>query len=92
LAIQTRPANERVCDDNALSTLSRAQDAARLKIEDTHVTLPHDYAERVYAGWLGKCIGVRFGAPTESLTYKDIRPCLASSTAISRSIHASSPR
>ena len=37
------------------------------------MTLPHDYAERVYAGWLGKCIGVRFGAPTESLTYKDIQ-------------------
>lgn len=36
-------------------------------------TLPADYANRVYAGWLGKCIGVRFGAPTESLTYKDIK-------------------
>lgn len=37
------------------------------------VNLPPDYAERVYAGWLGKCIGVRFGAPTESLTYHDIQ-------------------
>ncbi len=36
-------------------------------------TLPHDYAERVYAGWLAKCIGVRFGAPTESLWYRDIK-------------------
>lgn len=36
-------------------------------------TLPSDYAQRVYAGWLGKCIGVRFGAPTESLWYKDIK-------------------
>lgn len=36
-------------------------------------SLPHDYAERVYAGWLGKCVGVRFGAPTESLTYAQIR-------------------
>lgn len=35
--------------------------------------LPLDYAERVYAGWLGKCIGVRFGAPLESWTYETIR-------------------
>jgi ADP-ribosylglycohydrolase len=35
--------------------------------------LPADYAERVYAGWLGKCIGVRFGAPLENWTYEDIR-------------------
>lgn len=35
--------------------------------------LPPDYAERVYAGWLGKCIGVRFGAPLENWTYDDIR-------------------
>ena len=35
--------------------------------------LPHDYAERVYAGWLGKCIGVRFGAPLEGWTYDEIR-------------------
>lgn len=37
------------------------------------MTLPTDYSDRVYAGWLGKCIGVRFGAPTESLTYHDIQ-------------------
>lgn len=36
-------------------------------------TLPADYAERVYAGWLGKCIGVRFGAPLENWTYEKIR-------------------
>lgn len=36
-------------------------------------TLPPDYDERVYAGWLGKCIGVRFGAPLEGWTYDDIR-------------------
>ncbi len=35
--------------------------------------LPADYEARVYAGWLGKCIGVRFGAPLESWTYEDIR-------------------
>ncbi|NLF78449.1 MAG: ADP-ribosylglycohydrolase family protein, partial [Chloroflexi bacterium] len=39
----------------------------------TLVTIPHDYDERVYAGWLGKCIGVRFGAPLEGWTYDDIR-------------------
>lgn len=35
--------------------------------------LPGDYQERVYAGWLGKCIGVRFGAPIEGWTYEEIR-------------------
>lgn len=35
--------------------------------------IPHDYDERVYAGWLGKCIGVRFGAPIEGWTYEEIR-------------------
>jgi len=37
------------------------------------VELPKDYAERVYAGWLGKCIGVRLGAPVEGWTAEDIR-------------------
>ncbi|MBN2470498.1 MAG: ADP-ribosylglycohydrolase family protein [Anaerolineae bacterium] len=36
-------------------------------------TLPADYSTRVYAGWLGKCIGVRFGAPLEGWTYEEIR-------------------
>ena len=35
--------------------------------------IPSDYEHRVYAGWLGKCIGVRFGAPLENWTYQDIR-------------------
>lgn len=30
------------------------------------MTLPDDYRDRVYAGWLGKCIGVRLGAPVEN--------------------------
>lgn len=34
---------------------------------------PQDYDERVYAGWLGKCIGVRFGAPLEGWWYEKIR-------------------
>ncbi|MCX7176221.1 MAG: ADP-ribosylglycohydrolase family protein [Proteobacteria bacterium] len=34
--------------------------------------LPNDYRERVYAGWLGKCIGVRLGAPVETWTYDEI--------------------
>lgn len=35
--------------------------------------LPSDYHERVYAGWTGKCIGVRFGAPLENWTNKEIK-------------------
>ncbi|MDR2648258.1 MAG: ADP-ribosylglycohydrolase family protein, partial [Clostridiales bacterium] len=34
---------------------------------------PADYIERCYAGWLGKLIGVRFGAPIEGWTYERIR-------------------
>jgi len=30
------------------------------------------YREKVYAGWLGKAIGVRFGAPIEGWTYETI--------------------
>ena len=39
----------------------------------TDQKLPADYEVRVYAGWLGKCIGVRFGAPLENWTYEEIR-------------------
>src|SRR5690606_20309978 len=35
--------------------------------------LPPDYEQRIYAGWLGKCIGVRLGAPLENWTYEEIR-------------------
>ena len=35
--------------------------------------LPPNYEHKVYAGWLGKCIGVRFGAPLENWTYQEIR-------------------
>jgi len=35
--------------------------------------LPPKYETRVYPGWLGKCIGVRFGAPLENWTYQEIR-------------------
>ncbi len=44
------------------------------------MTLPPDYDERVYAGWLGKCIGVRFGAPLEGWTYEEIRDNLGEVT------------
>ena len=32
--------------------------------------IPEDYMEKVYAGWLGKIIGVRHGAPTEGWSYE----------------------
>ena len=31
------------------------------------------YIEKIYAGWLGKIVGIRFGAPVESWTYEKIR-------------------
>ncbi len=33
----------------------------------------NDTLNRIYAGWLGKIIGVRYGAPIEGLTFDDIR-------------------
>jgi ADP-ribosylglycohydrolase len=36
------------------------------------MTLPNDYAERVYAGVLGKLIGVYLGRPFEGWTYEQI--------------------
>jgi ADP-ribosylglycohydrolase len=44
------------------------------------MSFPSDYDQRVYAGWLGKCIGVRFGAPVEGWTYQDIRDNLGELT------------
>ncbi len=35
--------------------------------------IPQDYFERVYAGWLGKIIGIRLGAPIEGWSYQRIR-------------------
>jgi ADP-ribosylglycohydrolase len=37
-----------------------------------NLKLPQDYRERVYSGWLGKCIGVRLGVPVETWTYQEI--------------------
>ena len=34
--------------------------------------LQADYRDRVYAGWLGKCIGVRLGVPVENWTAQEI--------------------
>ena len=31
------------------------------------------YIERIYAGWLAKIIGIRYGAPIEGWTYEKIR-------------------
>ena len=28
-----------------------------------------EYLERIYAGWLAKIIGIRYGAPVEGWTY-----------------------
>ena len=43
-----------------------------LKGERRMTVLPHDYAERVYAGVLGKLIGVYLGRPFEGWTYERI--------------------
>ena len=32
-----------------------------------------EYIEKIYAGWLAKVIGVRYGAPVESWTYEKIK-------------------
>jgi ADP-ribosylglycohydrolase len=35
--------------------------------------LKPEYLERIYAGWLGKIIGIRLGAPIEGWTYEKIK-------------------
>ena len=42
--------------------------------------LPDDYAERVYAGVLGKVIGVYLGRPFEGWTYERIQNTWATSS------------
>lgn len=38
-----------------------------------NVSIPEGYIERLYAGWYGKLIGVRFGAPIEGWSYEAIQ-------------------
>ena len=35
--------------------------------------LPENYMEQVYAGWMGKVIGIRLGAAVEGWTYDKIQ-------------------
>jgi ADP-ribosylglycohydrolase len=35
--------------------------------------MKREYIEKIYAGWLAKIIGIRFGAPIEGWTYEKIR-------------------
>ena len=35
--------------------------------------IPQDYLQKVYAGWLGKVIGIRLGAAVEGWTYQRIQ-------------------
>lgn len=42
--------------------------------------IPADYVERCYAGWLGKVIGVRHGAPIEGWSYEKIEKLLGEIT------------
>ncbi len=46
--------------------------ATTATMANTETTLPADYAERVYAGVLGKLIGVYLGRPVEGWTYDRI--------------------
>ena len=47
--------------------------------------IPHDYTERVYAGVLGKIIGVYLGRPFEGWTYEHIMERWGRSTTTSTS-------
>lgn len=40
---------------------------------DTRTVMPSNYPEKVYAGWLGKVIGVRHGGNVEGWTYDRIK-------------------
>ena len=45
---------------------------AQSKVDSTHINLPEDYRERVYAGVLGKLIGVYLGRPFEGWLHERI--------------------
>ena len=34
--------------------------------------MKEQYLEKIYSGWLGKIIGVRYGAPIEGWSYESI--------------------
>ena len=36
-------------------------------------SMKSEYLEKIYAGWLGKIIGIRLGAPVEGWTAEKIR-------------------
>ena len=42
------------------------------KVNNIHANLPEDYRERVYAGVLGKLIGVYLGRPFEGWSHERI--------------------
>lgn len=35
--------------------------------------MKEEYIEKIYAGWLGKMIGIRMGAPVEGFSYEQIK-------------------
>ncbi len=37
------------------------------------MTMKREYIEKIYAGWLGKIIGIRMGAPVEGWSYEQIK-------------------
>lgn len=45
---------------------------ARLSAVHTKHTIPEDYVEKVYAGWVGKVIGVRHGGNVEGWSYDQL--------------------
>lgn len=47
------------------------------------MSVPHDYVERVYAGVLGKLIGVYLGRPFENWSYEAISHTLGEVTILS---------
>ena len=68
----------RACADCARASSTRTSAMTTLPERDGQAgqdarDLPSDYAERVYAGVLGKIIGVYLGRPFEGWTYERIR-------------------
>lgn len=39
--------------------------------------IPKNYFEKVYAGWLGKVVGIRLGAAVEGWSYQRIQKVLS---------------
>lgn len=53
--------------------MGRKKDAILKTKREAETMMKTEYIEKIYAGWLSKIIGIRYGAPIEGDTYENIK-------------------